>query len=136
MSARNIPRYWREMKYLYKLIGSRCTKCGATYFPRRNVCRKCGSRTLEEQKIGEKGRLVSYTVIRQAPRGFEGDTPYAVGLVEMDNGVKVISQIVDVASDELYRGMPVELTFRRVREGGEEGIIEYGYKFRPALHEE
>ncbi len=90
---------------------------------------------MEDQKIGDKGRLVSYTVIRQAPRGFEANTPYVVGLVEMDKDVKVISQIVDVAFDELYRGMPVELTFRRVREAGTEGIIEYGYKFRPALHD-
>ena len=59
--------------------------------------------------------------------------PYIVGIVDLPEGVKVLSQIVDCEPKDMSIDMPVALTFRRVREDGSEGIIEYGYKFRPAL---
>ena len=136
MEAVSAPRYWREAKYRYRLIGSRCPKCGAIYFPRRSLCVKCGSRELEEYKLSEKGKLLSYTVIREdAPAGFERQTPYIVGLVELEDGVKILSQIVDVFPEDLEVGIPVEMVFRKVKEGGTNGIIEYGYKFRPRITE-
>ncbi|RLI24243.1 MAG: transcriptional regulator [Candidatus Hecatellales archaeon] len=130
----NVPQYWRESKYRYRLIGSRCTKCGAIHFPRRLVCNRCGSRELEEYKLSEKGKLLAYTVIRESPpKGYESQVPYIIGLVELEEGVKILTQIVDVFPEEVRAGMPVEMVFRKVREAGAEGIIEYGYKFRPRM---
>ena len=126
------PRYWREIRYRYRLIGSRCLKCGKIYFPRRLVCAVCGSRKLEDYKLSEKGKIKTFTVIRRSPPlGYEKNVPYVVAVVELEDGVNVLSQIVDVSPEEVKIGMPVELTFRRVRENGKEGIIEYGFKFRP-----
>jgi hypothetical protein len=134
LEAVSAPRYWRESKYRYRLIGSKCSKCGAVYFPRRSLCVKCGNRKLEECKLSEKGKLLSFTVIRDdAPSGFERQTPYIVGLVELENGIKILTQIVDVFPEDLEAGMPVEMVFRKVKEGGVDGIIEYGFKFRPRL---
>jgi len=58
-----------------------------------------------------------------------------VGLVELEDGVKILTQLTDVFPEEVYVGMPVEMVFRKVREAGAEGIIEYGYKFRPRITE-
>jgi len=129
----SVPRYWREEKYRYRLIGSRCLKCGDIFFPRRLVCSKCHSRQLSDYKLSEKGRIVSWTIIRNPPKEYEKYAPYAVGLIELDDGVKIISQLVDVGPEEIKTGMRVEATFRRVREEGSSGIIEYGYKFRPIV---
>jgi len=129
----SVPRYWREIKYRYRLIGERCTDCGAAFFPRRAVCPRCGSKDLEECKLGEKGAVVSWTVVRNPPAGYEKYAPYVVALIELDDGVRILSQVVDVKPEEVKTGMRVEATFRRVREDGSSGIIEYGYKFRPVI---
>ena len=132
MSKISPPRYWREAKYRYMLIGSRCLNCGKIYFPRRSICRVCRSRKMEDYKLSEKGIVESFTVIRRnPPLGFERNVPYIVGIVKLKDGVRVISQIVDCIPEEVWIGMPVELTFRRIREDGAEGIIEYGFKFKP-----
>lgn len=128
------PKYWREIKYRYRLVGSKCPNCGKIYFPHRPVCVVCNHKALEDYKLPEKGRILSFTVIRRNfPEGYEKQVPYIIGIVELTRGVKVLSQIVDCEPKNVSIGMPVELTFRRVREDGAEGIIEYGYKFKPAL---
>ena len=128
-----IPKYWREIKYRYRLIGSKCRNCGRVYFPRRMVCPKCGSKDFEEVNLSQRGRVLSYTVIRRPPQGYERYTPYVVGLIELDDGVRIMSQIVDCTPEEAKVGMVVEAVFRKVKEDGDTGIIEYGYKFRPAI---
>lgn len=129
----SVPRYWRETRYRYRLIGERCPGCGAVYFPRNAVCLECGNRDLVECNLGEVGAVLTWTVIRNPPEGFEKYAPYVVALVELDDGVRVLSQIVDVEPEEVETGMRVEAAFRRVREDGDSGIIEYGYKFRPVI---
>jgi uncharacterized OB-fold protein len=114
-------------------MGERCNDCGAIYFPRNAVCLECGSKDLVEQKLAEKGSIVTWTVIRNPPEGYEKYAPYVVALVELDDGVRVLSQVVDVEPGEVESGMRVEAAFRKVKEDGDSGIIEYGYKFRPVI---
>jgi uncharacterized OB-fold protein len=129
----SVPRYWREIKYRYRLIGERCGDCSATFFPRSAVCPECGSANLEEHQLEDRGRVVTWTVIRNPPGGYEKYAPYVVALVELDGGVRVLSQLVDVEPDEVSSEMRVEAVFRRIKEDGPSGIIEYGYKFRPLI---
>ena len=127
----SVPRSWREKKYKYRLIGGRCKKCNATFYPYRKNCPRCGSNDVEEIQLSHTGRLISYTVIYSPPSDFRLKQPYVVGLIELDDGTRVIAQITDVDIDEINEGMKVEAVFRRYREQGKDGIIEYGIKFRP-----
>jgi len=129
----SVPRIWRERIYKYRLIASKCKKCGKTYYPPRKVCVKCKSTEMELVQLPREGKVVNYTVIYYPPRGFEQEAPYVVGVVELKDGTRVLAQIVDVKPEEVNIGMEVEATFRKLREQGEEGIIEYGIKFRPKL---
>ncbi len=132
----SIPRFWREIPSRYNLIGSRCGNCGALDFPPRAVCPRCGRRSvgkMERMKFGGRGKVVSYTVIHDAPKAFEIMKPYVLAIVEMDEGVRVTSQIIDAETADVKIGMLVESAFRKLGEDGEAGIIHYGYKFRPAL---
>ncbi|HDJ83448.1 MAG TPA: Zn-ribbon domain-containing OB-fold protein [Desulfurococcaceae archaeon] len=131
MVVESVPRYWRERKYRYRLIGSECKKCGKRYYPPRRVCLNCGSRELVEVKLVETGKVVSYTVIRVPPKEFQGLTPYVIALIELDDGTRLLSQLTDVAPEEVSTGMKVVATFRRVKEQSRDGIIEYGIKFKP-----
>ena len=131
-----IPRVWRMMKHRYRLIGSKCKKCGKVYAAIRQVCPNCGSREMEEIKFSGKGKIYSYTVIHAAQEGFELYTPYVVGIIELEEGAKITAQIVDCKPEELEIGTPVEAVFRYFRDEIDRyqvdaGLRLYGYKFRP-----
>ncbi|MCK4438533.1 OB-fold domain-containing protein, partial [Candidatus Bathyarchaeota archaeon] len=64
---------------------------------------------------------------------FEKYKPYVVALIELEDGMRLLSQVVDVDPEEVQKGMRVEAVFRRVKEDGKAGIIQYGYKFRPVV---
>jgi uncharacterized OB-fold protein len=54
-----------------------------------------------------------------------------MAIVELEEGPKLTAQIVEAKKEDLEIGQKVEMVLRRVREGGEQGIIHYGYKFKP-----
>jgi uncharacterized OB-fold protein len=59
--------------------------------------------------------------------------PYTIALVKLEEGALVTAQLTDVANEEVEIGMPVEMVTRKLSTQGEEGLIIYGYKFRPQL---
>jgi len=127
----SIPRIWRERKYKYRLIGSKCSDCGKIFYPPRTVCLKCGSRNLVEVALARTGRVFSYTVIRSPPSEFTLYKPYIVALIELDDGARILSQLTDVEPEDVKIGMRVKAVFRRYKEQSESGVIEYGIKFTP-----
>lgn len=125
----SVPNYLREAPRRYRLEGARCKGCGAIHFPPRAICDRCGGRDLKGEGLSGEGELISYTIIRHPPKGFEERAPYAIGIVQLKEGVRILSQIVDCDPMGLREGARVEMVIRRIREDG--GFIEYGYKFRP-----
>ncbi len=128
----SVPRYWRNEVPRYRLVGKECTACGNKYFPARPVC-SCGSTEFKAYSLAKKGEVVTWTVINNAPIGFEKYTPYMVALIELEDGLRLISQLVDAEPEEVSAGMKVEACFRKVKEDGKTGILQYGYKFRPVV---
>ncbi len=127
-----IPRFWRNIRYRYNLIATKCETCGEIFFPPRKLCPNCRRRgKLVEKKLSGRGKIYTYTVVYNAPLGFEMQLPYIIAIVELEEGLRVTAQIVDCDPSEVYIGMPVEAVFRRISEDGEAGLIYYGYKFRP-----
>lgn len=124
-------RYWREIPQRYRLEAAKCNGCGVIDFPPRLVCSGCGGREFETVRLADRGKLVSHTVIRVGPSQLSDQTPYAVGIAELDDGVRLTAQIADCDFDELSVGTPVKIEYRRIREEGEAGIICYGYKLVP-----
>jgi len=124
-------RYWREIPQRYRLEAGKCKGCGKVWFPPRVICPQCRGRVFETVRLAERGKVTTFTVIRTAPKDFADETPYAVGIVELEGGVPIQCQIVDCAPDELAIGMPVRIEFRKIKEEGEPGILCYGYKAVP-----
>lgn len=127
------PGYVREIPHRHRLEAGKCRQCGKIYYPSRQVCGECHSREFEALKLSANGKVISFTVIRVAPPRFDLQTPYTVGIVEVDPGVRLMTQIVDCDPDEIEIGMPIKLEFRKIREEGEKGIIAYGYKAVPKI---
>ena len=131
-----VPRFWREIPQRYNLIGSKCGSCGAVDFPPRTVCPNCRRKSIgrmEDVKLSGKGEIVSYSIIREAPEGFEMQVPYPMALIKLDDGPMLNAQIVDCELEEVKIGARVEAVFRRIQEESKSGVIYYGYKFQLAM---
>jgi len=129
----SVPRYWRERKIKYRLIGGKCKTCNRSFYPPRKVCPYCSSREVEEILLPRKGKILSYTIINVPPKGFEKYSPYVIAIVELENGARVLAQLTDIDENEVKVGLDVEAVFRKYSEQSPVGIIEYGIKFRPVL---
>lgn len=126
-----VPRFWREIPYRYQLIGTRCSRCEESFFPPRSICPNCrGAGEVDEVKLSGEGEIMTYTVVRVAPEGFEKQAPYVVAIVKLKEGPRITSQIVDCEPDDVEIGSKVAAVFRKVDEDGSAGIIHYGYKFK------
>lgn len=124
--------YTREIPQRYRLEAGKCAKCGNVYYPPRLVCAGCGGRRFETVTLPHQGKLVTFTVIAIGPSDFANQVPYALGIIEVMDGVRVMAQVVDVPPDQIKIGMPVTLEFRKLFEEGKAGILCYGHKAVPA----
>lgn len=129
-----IPRHWRLKQQRYALVGEICPHCEAKIFPPRDVCPNCGGEAKTQFNFSGRGEVYSYTVMHDAPAGYELTTPYTVALVKLEEGPVITAQLTDLGEQAVEIGMPVEMVTRRIRSDGDErGMLVYGYKFRPVL---
>ncbi|WP_369383567.1 bifunctional MaoC family dehydratase N-terminal/OB-fold nucleic acid binding domain-containing protein [Streptomyces sp. cg36] len=101
-----------------RLLIQRCTGCGELRFPWLPGCNGCGSPRWDTVEAEGAGTVFSYVVMHHPPfPAFTeggGAGPYAVGLIELAEGVRMISNVVGVPYDKVRVGMPVRLEFLRV----------------------
>lgn len=90
------------------LAGGRCKACAALSFPRAEVCTECLSLEVEEAALSSEGRLYSFSVVHQAPKGWK--VPYALGYVDLPEGVRVLAHI-DAPLDAIAIDQSVKLSF-------------------------
>lgn len=121
-------RYHREIPQRYRLEAGKCKKCGFIAFPHRLVCPKCKTKDFETIRLSDEGKILTFTIVRVASDKFSKQTPFAVGIVELKEGVKLTTQIADVDVDKLEIGQKVKIVFRKIQEDGKAGILCYGYK--------
>ena len=86
----------------------------------------------ETIRLKDEGKLLTYTVVRVGSDKFSHQTPYVVGIVELNDGVRLTMQIADVDVDKVEVGQKIRVVFRRIQEDGRAGILCYGYKGVPA----
>jgi uncharacterized OB-fold protein len=129
-----IARHWRLKSQRYQLMGEVCPKCDSKIFPPRDVCPYCADSEAQPNfQFSGRGQVYSYTTVHNPPENFKEMAPYTVALVKLDEGPLVTAQLTDIANDEVEIGMPVEMVTRKLSAQGEEGLIIYGYKFRPQM---
>ena len=112
------------------LIGRKCQDCGETFFGVPQFCLKCTSANLNPVELTGEGVVTTYTIVRQAPPGWQGDVPYLLGTVRVPEGPTIASEVVDCPEEDLKVGLPVELTMR-VGGTDKEGNEIVVYKWRP-----
>lgn len=128
-----IARHWRLKSQRYGLIGEVCPECQEKIFPPRDVCPHCAENAGPDFQFSGKGEIYSYTTIHNAPEDHKGNVPYIVALVKLEEGPLITAQLTDINANEVKIGLPLEMVTRKLMEQGEEGLLQYGYKFRPQL---
>ncbi|WP_425442768.1 bifunctional MaoC family dehydratase N-terminal/OB-fold nucleic acid binding domain-containing protein [Streptomyces indicus] len=119
--------FWQGVEQ-HKLLIQCCTGCSVLRFPWLPGCNSCGSQEWDTVEASGEGTVYSYVVMHHPP--FPAfDPPYAVGLIELAEGVRIISNVVGVPHDEVRIGMPVRLEFLRADEELEVPV------FRPVQQE-
>lgn len=118
-----------------RLQGSRCAGCGAVYFPVALSCRNpgCAAKSIEAALLPNRGRLLSYTVQRyQPPALFQMDDwePYAIGLVDLGDGVEVMGMLDNIALDQIAIGSAVRLAISHLYTDADGRSVQT-YKFAP-----
>lgn len=90
------------------LLGSHCVDCNQKMFPVRRRCVSCFGADLKEIELRTEGTVTSYTVIRQAPPGYFGETPYVLGMVELDEELQVLTHLIGKPVDDWAVGDRVQ----------------------------
>ena len=119
-----------------KIMGSKCKKCGALALPPRPICVSCFDRQMEWVQFKGNGKLAAFTSIVVAPpqmakEGFGRNNPYIVGVVELQEGVKIVARITGVDAKEpeqIKVGTPLRAEFIQK---GEEANKQTSLAFRP-----
>lgn len=109
------------------LAANRCKSCGRIYFPKSENCLNCLGYEMTDISLGKRGRLVSYTTPGMPSTHFK--PPYAVGFVEMPEGLRVFAPL-DIVTDKPFKiGMEMEVHAETLWTEGEKEYV--GYWFLP-----
>ncbi len=106
--------FWDAVK-AHRLILQKCANCGIVRHYPRPLCDTCYSMDVEWIEASGKGKVYSWVVAHHPfHAGFKGDIPYIMVTVELDEGVRMVSQLQGVDKEAIRLGMPVEVTFEDV----------------------
>ena len=111
--TRPIPQADEESKEFFEgarrheLMLMRCKNCGAWRLPSRPRCPDCWSTDTEWEKASGRGTLYSFGIMHQKFPGFEDEVPYNFAIVELEEGPRMVTNIVGVPDTELRVDMPV-----------------------------
>lgn len=98
-----------------KLMLMRCLACGAWRFPARDRCDRCWSTETEWAQASGEGTLFSFVLMHQVYHpAFAREVPYNVAVVELAEGIRLTTNIVDCPNEAIHIGMPVQAVFEPV----------------------
>ena len=96
----------------HELSMQKCPKCGYVRYPYASVCPECLEESNDWVKLSGKGKIWSYGIYHHLFNpSFQDDLPYNVALVQLDEGPKLVTNMVGVSNEEITVDMPVEVVF-------------------------
>lgn len=106
--------FWEGCKR-HELVIQRCKDCGTYRHYPRAMCSNCNSTNIEWAKVSGKGSVYTYTVAYPPVHpAFADEVPYAIAIVELEEGVRMVTNVVDCKPEDIYIGMSVEVVFDEV----------------------
>jgi uncharacterized OB-fold protein len=118
--------YWDAVAR-HELVAQRCNACGKLRHPPRPMCPDCHSLEWNEQRLAGTGSLYSYAVLHH-PRNPRFEYPVLAALVDLDEGVRVVTNLVGIEPADIRIGMRLTVEFEATSDGGTVPV------FRPESH--
>lgn len=113
-----------------RLVAGSCESCARLHFPRSQPCPYCSSHECSECLVGENGTLYLFTTVLNRPPGYRGEVPFGFGVVELPEGLRVISRLTESDTSRLHFGQKMRLVITPLHED-ENGRPVTSYAFRP-----
>jgi uncharacterized protein len=120
-TTKPIPRVTPELAPFFEagkhgqLVVQKCESCGTLRFPPRPLCSRCLSPHAVWTPVSGRGEVYSFNVMHQVYHpGFAPEIPYAVVVIKLEEGAKMLSNLVGIKPHEIKCGMPVEVVFERL----------------------
>jgi uncharacterized protein len=101
--------YW-EGAAAGRLVAQRCSDCGVVRHPPRPMCGHCHSLAFEVIDLSGRGTLYSYAILHH-PRSPAFDYPVRAALVDLEEGIRVLSELTEMPTDDIRIGMALEVGF-------------------------
>ena len=105
------------------LYAGACPECHSLHFPASTSCPYCGSGNCGTQIVGKTGTLYLATVVTAPPPGFSGEVPYGFGLVDLPEGLRVVSVIAETDPARLNTGLALRLGWRTLPDATGSGQV-------------
>lgn len=126
MMNQDSEAYWRGVAE-GRLLLRTCTTCGKAMFYPRIICPSCGSDRLDWREAAGTGTLYAFSIVHRAPdQAFRARVPYVIALVDLDEGPRMMTNILECPAEAVRIGMRVAVCFEP---RGDNGAVP---QFRPA----
>jgi uncharacterized protein len=102
-----------------RLVGGKCRNCGRHQFPAGSVCPYCGADDVDGALLSRRGTLWAWTAVTAPPPGYRGEVPYGFGVVELPEGLRVLTRLVESDPAALRFGQEVQLELVPLHEDDE-----------------
>ncbi len=100
-----------------KLMVQRCEGCGRLRFPAYELCSACLSTRAHWVEVSGRGEVYSFNIMHQVYHpGFAAEVPYAVVVIQLDEGPRMVSNLVGIKPHDIRCGMPVEAVFEKLND--------------------
>jgi uncharacterized OB-fold protein len=113
-----------------RLLAGRCVACAKPHFPRGPVCPYCGADGCVEIRVGPVARLRLYTAVTNRPPGYRGEVPYGFGIVELEDGLRVVTRLTEATLESLSPGLAMRLVVQPLFTDDDARAV-LSYAFRP-----
>jgi len=124
---------WRDAKMLNQMWGFKCNKCGIVQYPlMMKNCIECGSQDIQPMKLQRKGTIYTYSLDHLINCEYY-QTPVPRCVIDLEGGGRILLDMTDCDPQQVHIDMPIELTYRKIHEGG--NFMNYYWKCKPAIEE-
>ncbi len=100
-----------------RLLLQRCDACQALQTYPRQRCAECWNNDLTWIEASGRATIYSFSIVHRPPPGFEAESPYVLAIVELEEGIRMMTNIIDVAPEDVSIGQAVTVVFEQVTEG-------------------
>ncbi|MGH9028129.1 MAG: Zn-ribbon domain-containing OB-fold protein [Acidimicrobiales bacterium] len=109
------------------LLGGRCGACARPHFPRSDTCPYCSAQEIEELELSRSGELWAWTSVSAPPPGYRGEIPYGFGVVELPEGLRVVTRLTESDPSRLELGQRMHIVLVPITSEDDGEVLTYAF---------